>query len=207
MSTWPSGDVPTTNIDQDTDDPALGILDIKTMADRVNSMMNARGAASGVASLDSSTLVPASQLRSSKGALVYASAAQSIPNNTATSCNWNTESYDTDSFHDTSTNNERLTVPAGVTRVRLHASVWWAGNSSGQRTATFAKNGSQTFVGNSYDREGSPPTNDMAQEIVSPILSVTASDYFEVQVSQNSGGALNANGSTVWAWFFMEVIG
>ena len=49
-----------------------------------------------------------------KGASVYASSSQSISNATWTTMTWNSESWDTDAFHDNSTNNSRLTVPAGL---------------------------------------------------------------------------------------------
>ena len=59
---WPTGTIDTTNIDADTDDPALGVLDIKIMADKCNTMIAGRGTTDGVASLDSSGLLTNAQL-------------------------------------------------------------------------------------------------------------------------------------------------
>lgn len=62
MTTWPSGSVPTTNLDNGADSPASARADLKTMADKVNDMIGARGSADGVASLDAGGLVPVAQL-------------------------------------------------------------------------------------------------------------------------------------------------
>ncbi len=59
---WPSGTVPTTNLDAPTDDPSQARADLKTMADKLNQAIGARGAADGVASLDGATKVPTAQL-------------------------------------------------------------------------------------------------------------------------------------------------
>jgi len=47
------------------------------------------------------------------GCSVYASAAVSTTNNTATIIGANSENYDTSGFHDNTTNNSRITIPAG----------------------------------------------------------------------------------------------
>lgn len=62
MTAWPTGSVSTTKIDAGTDSPADARADIKTMADKVNDMVGARGAADGVAGLDSDAKVPTAQI-------------------------------------------------------------------------------------------------------------------------------------------------
>lgn len=59
-----------------------------------------------------------------RGAIVYKAANQVGANFTAaTPIAWDSEGYDTDGFHDPAVNPERLTIPAGVKRVRLSASL------------------------------------------------------------------------------------
>ena len=63
MSTWPSGGaVPTTNVNEATDDPSLARANIKTSFDTINSILTAYGANDGVATLTSCGDVPRSQL-------------------------------------------------------------------------------------------------------------------------------------------------
>ncbi len=62
MGAWPSGAVPTTDVDASTDNPANARDDIKTCFDRVNAMMTARADANGVCELDAGSLVPANRL-------------------------------------------------------------------------------------------------------------------------------------------------
>ena len=57
-----AGNVITTNLDSGTDSPALARADLKSALDELTAVINGRGSASGVASLDASTLIPPSQL-------------------------------------------------------------------------------------------------------------------------------------------------
>ena len=142
-----------------------------------------------------------------RGALVYLDAAQSIPNTTTTKLNFDQESYDTDSIHDNVTNNTRLTVPPGVTRIKLSAQVRWTFNATGVRQ--FDINGSVGLEAghiSSYIPTASGGTT--VHNSVSPVINVVAGDYFELALYQNSGGALNAEGysSGNACWFAMEII-
>lgn len=62
MPTWPTGSIPTTNLDAGTDSPASARADLKTTVDQVNAIRDARAVADGVASLDSSTKIPLAQI-------------------------------------------------------------------------------------------------------------------------------------------------
>ena len=57
---------------------------------------------------------------------------------------WNSEFYDNGGWHDNVTNNSRLTVPAGVTRVDLETYLIWtdAAATTQSFTVQFYKNGS-----------------------------------------------------------------
>ena len=76
------------------------------------------------------------------GASAYKSANQSISNNTTTSVTFNTENFDTDGFHDNSTNTSRFTVPTGKGGYYLvNGSITFAANTSGIRSVYVYKNG------------------------------------------------------------------
>jgi len=62
MAGWPTTPVPTTNLDAGTDSPAAARSDLLTCAQNVNTMKDGRGAADGVAPLDSNQLVPLANL-------------------------------------------------------------------------------------------------------------------------------------------------
>lgn len=48
------------------------------------------------------------------GVRLTGSAVQSISTGTDTTVTWNTETYDTDGFHDTGSNTDRITIPSGL---------------------------------------------------------------------------------------------
>lgn len=141
---------------------------------------------------------------SHSGALVTKSANQSISNNTNTALSWNSEGYDTDSFHDNSTNNSRLTVPSGVSKVILSGQVRWDSNTSGTREILVEKNGSGTYDGRPFQHIGAQSGRTM-QSFVSPVLAVSPGDYFELVAWQDSGASrdIESHAST---WFSIQVV-
>lgn len=62
MSSWPTGSIPSTHIDHPTKGPDQWRSDLVSLVSKFNDMIGARGQASGVASLDGSSEVPASEL-------------------------------------------------------------------------------------------------------------------------------------------------
>lgn len=141
----------------------------------------------------------------SKGAIVKNSTNQSIADNTLTLLNFNSETYDTSSLHDTVTNNSRLTVPAGITKIIISTYIRFAANATGRRVFNFRKNG-VGIIG-----DGIPEFNFNASSAgvttlfaITPPIVVTEGDYFEVLVLQNSGGVLDVTSSGTY--FSMELI-
>jgi len=128
------------------------------------------------------------------GASVYNSAYISIPNNTDTVLTFNTENFDTNSYHDTSTNTSRLTVPT-TGKYLITVCIGFAANATGYRTGQIKKNGSTNVctIGTNPTPNGTYDT----QLNTSVVVSATAADYFEIQVFQNSGGALNGGAVSV----------
>ena len=146
-------------------------------------------------------LVPVAAFR---GALVDKSVTQDIASSNTTILIWDQEIYDTSSIHDNVTNNSRLTVPAGVTRVRLKAGVEWQANTSGRRNVWHIKNGTD-FVGQGYVEQGVAQTGAPSLNISSAVLTVVPGDFFEANVFQSSGGPLNVV-PALRTWFSMEVV-
>lgn len=59
---WPTTAIVTTDMDATSDNPGNARSEIKLMADNVNAIKDAKGAANGIAELDSSGKVPAAEL-------------------------------------------------------------------------------------------------------------------------------------------------
>jgi hypothetical protein len=121
------------------------------------------------------------------GASARSDAAQSIANNTETTLNWELEDWDTDAFHDNSTNNSRLTIPSGKSGYyQINTFFAWANNATGSREIIINKNGATLYYTSPAAASG------QAFGQASFIVSATAGDYFTITVYQSSGGALNA---------------
>ena len=142
-----------------------------------------------------------------RGALVRKSVNQTgVDYTTATAVVWDQEVYDTDGFHDNASNNSRLTIPAGVSKVRLSAQV--VGGSLTADLWFFAglrKNGA---AGTDWDGVGRSSTEtgltSGVANMVSAVTPVMAGDYFEVylQVETDTSIDLFAGSS----WFAIEVV-
>lgn len=112
---------------------------------------------------------------------------QSIPDSTPTAVQFNaSDRWDTDAFHDTSTNNSRLVVPTGLAgRYEVRAFVQFATNTTGGRVAYIYKNGSLTR----WENDSHPGSGNRINTVGEVELGVT--DYIELMVYQSSGGSLN----------------
>lgn len=89
----------------------------------------------------------------------------------------------------------RLTVPEGVTKVKVHGQCIWQSNSTGLRQIVLKKNGA--FY------PGDPCVNVEAAGVTttdidahSPMLEVQAGDYFEMEVFHTAGATINLLAST-----------
>ena len=138
-----------------------------------------------------------------RGVLVT-DAGQSIATATHTKINFSSEEYDTDTIHDNATNNTRLTVPTGVTYVRFTAHGRYGADgtpANSGRSISLYKNGVSL---DGISDWASIDTYDLGEgmNFSSPVLAVVATDYFELNAWQNSGGALTLSD----IWFSMEVI-
>jgi hypothetical protein len=119
----------------------------------------------------------------------YHNAAQSIANATGTAVALNSERVDTDGFHDSSTNNTRLTVPSGLAgKYQITAHIAWGAGSVGVRQLQLRLNGTTIIADNTISPPGAfafsvPP--------VTTMYTLAVGDYVEIVVTQSSGGALD----------------
>ncbi len=141
----------------------------------------------------------------SRGALVNATTAQSIPTTTFMALAFNAEVYDTDFIHDNAVNNSRLTVPTGITRVRLCGMVDWGTATGGTRNKLITKNGANAIVIGlpwlSRHPGGEPQTI-----LTSAIVPVVSGDYFQLKVHHDATGSISTEAGGQGVWFSMEII-
>lgn len=98
----------------------------------------------------------------------------------------------------------RLTVPSGVTRVKLSSTFRYESNAAGDRRTQIFKNGNTDTattaisgaVGVSVLHTASG--TDHVQQTFTPVLPVIVGDYFEVRVHQTSGGNLDIDNQDNW---------
>lgn len=134
------------------------------------------------------TVVTGTGSGSYSGAKARRSTNQSLTNNTSAAIQFDAaDDWDVGTWHDPATNNTRMTVPTGVTRVRVIAWGRFANNGTGDRMLEFAKNGVTT-----NERVWARAAGTWMTEIMAVAdFACVATDYFEVYALQNSGGALN----------------
>ena len=127
------------------------------------------------------------------GVSLYNSADIALASGTATALTFDTEYFDTDSFHSTSSNTSRITVPAGKAgKYLITYYVQFANNTTGTRNTSLRVN--TTIV---YQNNFSPPTSSTTATVNiggAWTGSLAVSDYIELFCTQNSGGSLNIQG-------------
>jgi hypothetical protein len=116
---------------------------------------------------------------------VYADGTQSLANASDVAIAFNQESFDTDSMHDNTTNNTRITFTTAGTYV-ITTNIAFTANATGYRGISIRLNGSTTLNQLRF-RAFSTPDNMLMS---STIYTFDADDYVEAVCYQNSGGAL-----------------
>lgn len=124
-------------------------------------------------------------LKAPPSAKVKKSAAQAINNGASTTVSWNQEDWDTDAIHDNATNNTRLTCKTAG-KYGVWANIHWATSASGSRGLGVLING---ITVHSFNY---PAASTLDPEVGAYCeVQLAVNDYVEIQVYQNSGGALN----------------
>ena len=134
----------------------------------------------------------------------------SINDDTLTAIEWNQEDFDSDGFHDTSTNNERLTVPSGLDGTyqvtgKLHLPNHNSGGAI--RLVEIRLNGTTRIASFAV-----PVLTDTVVTEINVQASITvvlvATDYVELMGKQDSGGAATATQlGTDKSFFGMTLLG
>lgn len=73
VHSWPGGAVDTTDVDATNDDPSQARIDILDAFNKLNDIINDRGVANGIPSLDSGAKIPSSQIGTISGATINSS--------------------------------------------------------------------------------------------------------------------------------------
>lgn len=131
-------------------------------------------------------------------AVVYKSANQSINNAAQTIVSFDSEYKDTDGYHDTSTNNSRLT--AQFTGAHLFFAVHaWDAAAGGTRNARFKVSGTTT----TYESRNAGSSAANNYDFLVGLLEINADTYVELEVFQNrtGGTALDLRGGA-WTTMF-----
>lgn len=123
---------------------------------------------------------------------------QSLTHNVATAVDLTGEDYDTDAYHDTVTNINRLTVPAGFASAvySVTASVQITANATGMRTLNIRKNGANLSRGAGSIKQNAP-AGGVALLTTAADVTLIAGDYVDISVTQTSGAALDLVSATV----------
>lgn len=123
------------------------------------------------------------------GCLATRTTSQSINNDTATAIAFNAADInDSDAFHDTSTNNSRITIPSGKDGYyNFTANIIWSdASTTGYRRAYFLKNGSTIY---GWTQVGQTGGSYYGLDLAFGPIAMVATDYMEVIVRQTTGGA------------------
>ena len=118
-------------------------------------------------------------------ARVHNSANISLSNSTVTTLTFDSERFDTDTIHSTSTNTGRLTTKTAG-KYLISATVQFATNTTGKRTLRLRVNGSTPIADTAITASG-----DSRDVTITTLWDLAADDYVELQALQDSGGALN----------------
>ena len=135
------------------------------------------------------------------GALVKLKENQPFDSNTYAMAIWGGAIYNTDGYWDPE-NPTRLTVPKGVTKVKVLASILWESNNDGFRQLRLKKNGNYAY-GLPYVRYQAVSTSGATG--TSSVIEVEEGDYFELDVVQTSGKSINLREDS-YTWMSIEAV-
>jgi hypothetical protein len=115
--------------------------------------------------------------------LFQSASTTSIANNTYTALLFDSENFDSDGYHSTSTNTSRITIPAGKAgKYAINATFFFQEDANGSRNIRVYKNG--TAFMNSQMPGVAVSQIALALNLV---MDLAVSDYIEIYLQQNSG--------------------
>jgi hypothetical protein len=126
------------------------------------------------------------------GCMLYNTTTIANANGSGVAITFNTEYFDTDAFHSTSTNTERITIPAGKAgKYLVIGNITWDQSSGGTRELAIRKNGTDFAY---CDLGGFGASKTTVR--IHMIMDLAVSDYISMTGFQNSGSSLNIVGQT-----------
>jgi hypothetical protein len=136
---------------------------------------------------------PAASTPTFVGCRLKRNSQQVVSNNTETTIQFNAEDFDTDSFHDNSTNNTRVTIPSGKGGKYLFVGTAYGDTGNidklGKWYTYLRKNGAGS-INTTYIEFGGSASGYETWSIYS-ILDLVAGDYIEWRVLQSTGVSAN----------------
>ena len=127
------------------------------------------------------------------GCRLAKSTTQSIANNTDTALTFDTESWDTDAFHDNSVNNTRITIPSGKDGKYVVYMEIDMPPMNNQTYTILKKNGSTVSFPEVRQNTSGGFTNKFTNSVQ---IALVATDYIEFFINQNSTVSQNAGTNT-----------
>ena len=127
-------------------------------------------------------------------------ASQEIANSTQTALAFNTETFDTDTMHDTSVSNSRITIQTEG-KYLINGNWSWAANASGYRRGRFRVNGSTVIA---MAQTVTPPPGNPRMTL-SCIYSFSVDDYIELVVDQDSGSGIDVTSESLYSPIFSAI--
>jgi hypothetical protein len=149
-----------------------------------------------------------------KGALAYRSSNRTADNAVAWIIEWQAEDYDDSGIFTAATDNTKLVVPTGTIRAKIACNIQWDTGASCVDNAYYNvslyKNGSpsgyvgwvQDYRNKTVSASGTLP---YMQKVSTPIVRVSAGDYFQCRVLHTCGSAQEVVGTSNGSWFAMEL--
>jgi len=135
------------------------------------------------------------------GARVYNSSNITVPTSTWTALTFNSERWDSDGIHSTSSNTSRLTCQTAG-KYLVSADIQWAVGATATRIMRVYLNGATpvSTVNVGPVSQGYPALN------TATVLDLDIGDYIEVKVWQNTGGSKAVSASAQHSPEFMMVL-
>jgi len=127
------------------------------------------------------------------GVSLYKSANQSLTSGAGTNATFDTELFDTDAFHSTSSNTDRITIPTGKNGYYLLTGrANFAASATGIRIGMIRKNAGATQLAR-HTRKTVTAAAD-AVLTVNTVVNLVATDYVVFECYQDGTGSLNLQG-------------
>lgn len=144
--------------------------------------------------IDERPLINAGGPSGFRGCLAYLPSAESMPINIHAAIYFRATAYDTDGIHSNTVAPYNFVVPAGVTKIRMSATISVATGSATDRHLYFSKNGNWEFFGGAWATATDPGGMVFHMSITSSVIPVVAGDFFRVVFVHGNATALDMLG-------------